>query len=63
MSTMFNNERIVDKRDDRIGIRIPRKLRIAIERAAERDRRKLSDWIALALEDAVRRANGSKEAR
>jgi uncharacterized protein (DUF1778 family) len=54
---MFNNGPMVDKRDERIGLRVPAKLRAAIERCAERDRRKLSDWIVLALEDAVRAAN------
>lgn len=42
-------------RDERITIRITKQLRAAIERAARRDRRKISDWIALQLEEATKR--------
>lgn len=42
------------RRDERITIRITKKLRDRIERAAERDRRNLSDWIVVTLEDALK---------
>lgn len=42
------------RRDERITIRITKKLRARIERAAERDRRNLSDWIVVTLEDALK---------
>ena len=52
--TMFDTVIMArDKRDERMAFRIPSKLRDAIERAAERDQRTLSDWIVLALTDAV----------
>lgn len=41
-------------RDERITIRITKQLRDKIERAAKRDRRKISDWIVVALEDALK---------
>lgn len=43
-----------DRRDERITIRISKQLRDKIERAAERDRRKVSDWIVVKLEDALK---------
>lgn len=43
-----------DRRDERITIRITKQLRDAIERAAKRDRRKISDWIVVKLEDAIK---------
>lgn len=42
-----------EKRDERMTFRVPSALRVAIERAAERDRRSVSDWIVLTLTDAV----------
>jgi uncharacterized protein (DUF1778 family) len=42
-----------DKRDERMTFRIPSALRASVERAAARDRRTVSDWIVLALTDAV----------
>jgi len=42
------------RRDERITIRITKQLRDAIERAAKRDRRKISDWIVVKLEDAIK---------
>lgn len=47
-----------DKRDDRLTFRVPTTLRVAIERAAERDRRTVSDWIVVALTDAVKSKGG-----
>jgi uncharacterized protein (DUF1778 family) len=47
-----------DKRDDRLTFRVPTTLRVAIERAAERDRRSVSDWIVIALTDAVKSKGG-----
>lgn len=43
-----------DRRDERITIRITKQLRDKIERAAERDRRKISDWIVVKLEDVIK---------
>lgn len=43
-----------DRRDERVTIRISKQLRDKIERAAERDRRKVSDWIVVKLEDALK---------
>lgn len=43
-----------DRRDERITIRITKQLRDAIERAAKKDRRKISDWIVVKLEDAIK---------
>lgn len=43
------------RRDERITIRMTKQLREAIERAAKRDRRKISDWITIKLEDAIKR--------
>lgn len=42
------------RRDERITIRITKQFRDAIERAAKRDRRKISDWIVVQLEDAIK---------
>jgi uncharacterized protein (DUF1778 family) len=42
-----------DPRDARMTIRMTRKLRQGIDRAAERDRRLATDWILRVLEDAV----------
>ena len=38
---------------DHLVVRIPDGLRAALEKAAEADRRKLSDWIRITLEDAL----------
>lgn len=43
-----------ERRDERITIRITKQLREAIERAAKRERRKISDWIVVRLEDAIK---------
>lgn len=43
-----------DRRDERITIRITKQLRDKIERAADRDRRKVSDWIVVKLEDILK---------
>lgn len=40
-------------RTERIAARVTPELRAAIERAAERDRRTVSDWISIVLEAAV----------
>jgi hypothetical protein len=42
-----------EPRDARMTLRMTRKLREGIERAAARDRRLASDWIQVVLEDAV----------
>lgn len=46
--------RVAARRDERITIRITKQFRDAIERAAKRDRRKISDWIVVQLEDAIK---------
>lgn len=38
-----------------VGFRLPVKLKAALEKLAEKDRRPLSDYIRLALEDHVAR--------
>ena len=42
-----------EPRDARMTLRLTKKLREGIERAAARDRRLASDWIQVTLEDAV----------
>lgn len=39
-------------RDTRLSVRIPARLKEAIERAAERERRSVADLVVFALEDA-----------
>ena len=41
------------KRDVRVTVRVPRRLRAAMRRLAESDRRSLSDWLIVQLEDVV----------
>ena len=53
MTDVTKKERTRPLREERVTFRCPTTLRDAIERAAERDRRTVSDWIVLALERAV----------
>lgn len=43
-----------------IRVRVPADLRASLERAAETDRRKLSDWIRITLEDALGARKGRR---
>ena len=50
-----------DRMHDHIVVRVPDHLRAALEKAAVKDRRKLSDYIRLALEDHLAaRAKGRR---
>ena len=42
-----------ERRVARLTLRLPPSLRDAIGRCAEKDRRSVSDWIVMKLEDAV----------
>ena len=54
MSDNWHMTKATEKRSERITIRLPATVRAAIERAAARDRRTVSDWIVLTLTDSVK---------
>jgi hypothetical protein len=47
-----------ERRVARLTLRLPPSLRDAIGRCAEKDRRSVSDWIVMKLEDAVATCEG-----
>lgn len=57
MSDKPDDEVTREKRDVRVTVRVPRRLRAAMRRLAERDRRSLSDWLIVQLEDVVAAKN------
>lgn len=53
--------RVADKRDEQLTIRIPKRLREALDREAEADRRSVADVVVNMLEDRYgKRARGGK---
>jgi predicted HicB family RNase H-like nuclease len=53
--------RVADKRDQQLTVRIPKRLREALDREAEADRRSVADVIVNMLEDRYgKRARGGK---
>lgn len=50
-------------REVRFTLRLTKQLREAVQRCADKDRRTMSDWIVITLEDAVEKIEGSGSAK
>jgi predicted DNA-binding protein len=55
---VVHSPRMAGEKDDRLELRVPSRLKKALEVLAERDRRKISDYVRVALEDHVKARMG-----